>query len=262
MINLSDPLERLRAANPVPADQVARLHPDMVLFHRITTDAPALRPAPARRRARRLVPALLLTSLIGGAAAYALLRDGVTKPQTVACHELVDERSNTEVVVVDERGPIAACADLWRTGVLGSGSDVPALVECVLGSGVAGVFPTVPGEDVCARLNLPPAATPPPAVSAPTTLAVAPAAGNLNARILQFREVVGQFLDAPCVEPGAAAAGVRRELDLAGLSDWTVRGGEGLAADGYSPARPCATLALLPESKEVRLIPAPARPER
>jgi hypothetical protein len=128
----------------------------------------------------------------------------------------------------------------------------------VLNSGVAGVFPTAPGEDVCARLNLPPVA-PTTAPTTPTT-AAAPAAGDLNARITQFREAVfAQFVDVPCVEPRAAAAVVRRELDRAGLSDWTVRGGEGLAGDGFSVDRPCATLSVRPESREVVLVPAPRR---
>ncbi len=257
MINFSDPLDRLRAVNPVPADQLARLRSDPLLFRRITSDpagAPARRPALApRRRGRRLVPAILLTSLVGGAAAYGLLRGDVTKPLRVACYERADERSNTAVAIVDERGPIAACADLWRDGAFGSGVEVPALVQCVLNSGVAGVFPTAPGEDICTRLNLAPAAATPPTIAPPP-------AGDLNARLQQFRDAVfAQLLDTPCVEPRVAAATVRRELDRAGLSDWTVRGGDGRAGDGFSADRPCATLSLRPETKEVLLVPAPPR---
>jgi hypothetical protein len=258
VINLSDPLDRLRVANPVPADQVMRTRPDPALFRRITLEEPAglagHRPAPARRRARRLVPAFLVAGLIGGAGAYGLLRDEVTKTVRVACYERADLAANIAVAIVEPAGPVAACADLWRQGVLGSGTEVPTLVECVLDSGVAGVFPAASGDDVCARLALP--------APAPTTATTgpAPAAGDVNARILQFRDAVfAQFLDVPCVEPRAASAIVRRELDRAGLSDWTIRGGEGLAGDGFSADRPCATLSLRAENKEVVLVPAPAR---
>jgi hypothetical protein len=151
---------------------------------------------------------------------------------------------------------VAACAEKWQEGSFESGTEAPALVECVLDSGVRAVFPTAPGQDVCALLNLPP--------TAPTTSTTAPAQGrsptDLNARIAAFREAVNpQFLDSPCVEPRAAAVLVRRELDRAGLSDWTIRGGEGLAGDGFSAERPCATLALRAENREVVLVPAPAR---
>ncbi|MFN2502873.1 MAG: hypothetical protein ABR540_01320, partial [Acidimicrobiales bacterium] len=115
------------------------------------------------------------------------------------------------------------------------------------------------GPDLCARLNLPPVTptTPPPTSgSAPTS----PPASDLNARVLAFRDAVaGPFLESPCVEPPAAASMVRRELDRAGLADWTIRGGEGASGDGFSAQRPCATLSLRPENREVVLVPAPRR---
>ncbi|MGI8808153.1 MAG: hypothetical protein ACR2KK_09990 [Acidimicrobiales bacterium] len=269
MINVSDPLERLRAVNPVPPAEVDRMPADPVLFHRITTGRTTLapgavaRPYRARRRARRLVPALVVASLLGGAVAYGVLRDGVTKPQKVACYERADLQANTEVAVVDARGPLAACADLWRQGVLGAGDAVPDLAECVLDSGVAGVFPATPGHDVCAGLGLPPVATAPLSTvpsSAPPPSGPAPPPADPSARILAFRDAVFPlFVDTPCVEPTAAAALVRRELDRAGLGDWTIRGGEGRAGDGFSAERPCATLSLRPEVREVVLVPSPRR---
>ena len=96
MINVSDPLERLRAANPVPTGLGTLAPPDPVLFRRITALAPTAVPVHSPwRRARRLVPALLVTSLVGGTVAYALLRDDVTKPQQVACFEFADTESDT-----------------------------------------------------------------------------------------------------------------------------------------------------------------------
>ncbi len=251
MIPRSDPLERLRAANPFPASAATLVRPDPVLFRQIVTGEPlgtvAAPPRGRRRRARRLVPAVVLTTMLGGAVAYGLLRDEVSKPHTVACYERADLEANTVVVSVREGGAAAACADMWRRGLLGSGGTVPALAECVLESGVAGVFPTTTGQDVCTTLTLSPVpSTEPPPPS--------PGQGDVNTRFLAFRDaVLPQFLDTPCVEPAAGAAMVRRELDRAGLGDWTVR------SDGFSPARPCATLSFLPESRAVVLVPAPPR---
>ncbi len=170
MINTSDPLERLRAVNPVPPAEVALLQPDPVLFDRITSAPPARRAAPLlrRRRGRRLVPALVVTSLLGGAVAYALLRGEVTRPETVACFERADLSATTAVPKVGAAGPIEACADVWRRGTFGGVAEVPPLVACVLPTGVAGVFPATGGADVCTALNLVPI-TPTPTTSPPVT---------------------------------------------------------------------------------------------
>lgn len=267
MINRSDPLERLRGTNPVPAG-VSLPGPDPVLFNRIVSGQTVVSPrrglAPVRRRpSRRLVPVLIVTSLLGGAVAYALLRGEVTRPETVACYQTADLEARTEAVRVDERGPLEACADLWRRGALGTGGPVPTLAECVLDTGVVGVFPAAPGDDVCGRLRLAPvpSTAPPPPPPQGSTTAPPPTQGDVNTRFLAFRDaVVPQFLAASCMDPRLGAAIVRRELAAAGLGDWTVRGGEGLPGDGFSAARPCATLSLHPERREIVLVPAPARP--
>lgn len=255
MIEMSDPLERLRASNPVPRAAVDLLRPDPLLFDRITSAPPAPRADPRRRR-RRLVPVLAATSLVGGAVAYAVLRADVTRPERIACFERADLAAATEAPRVEAAGPIEACADLWRRGVLGSGTDVPPLVECVLPSGVAGVFPAAAGADVCTALNLVPASSAPPAPTAPAPgLAPAPpSTADLNTRILTFRDaVLAQFLDSPCMAPAAGADIVRRELDRAGLGDWTVVSG------GYTAERPCASLSFRSEERQVVLVPATPR---
>jgi len=256
MIDLTDPLDRLRAANPVLLTDPALAPPDPLLLHRITTGAVGLRPHPPRRRRGRLVPALAATSLLGGAAAYALLRGEVTQPQNVACYESADLRADTAVVSVYEEGAVAACAELWRRGVIGAGREVPPLVACVLGSGVAGVFPTTPGQDVCSGLDLPPVAptTVPPPIGPGAT------SSDPNARVLAFRDAVSaQFVDSPCMDPADGNAIVRRELDRAGLTDWTIRVGRGVSGEGFSAQRPCASLLLLAEDKEVVLVASPRR---
>lgn len=256
----SDPLERLRGANPVPL--AAKLPaPDPVLFHRIVSGRTA--PGPERRsrrsRSRRLATVVVvMASLLGGTVAYALLWTDVTKPQTVACYASADPEADTAVVAVDVDGPVDACADLWRRGVLGGGGPVPALQLCVLESGVAAVAPALPGRDTCVAL----AGT--PVVTSVPSSTVAPPSGeppaDVNARVLALRDaLLPQFLDVPCVDPQDGAVIVRRELDRAGLGDWEVRDGQGVAGGGFSPERPCVTLSLRPDQREVLLVPAPPR---
>lgn len=259
MIDTTDPLERLRAVNPVPPAAVALLRPDPALFDRITSaPLPVVGPHRRRRRRRRVVPALLATSLLGGAVAYGVLRGGVSHPETAACFERADLSAATAVRTVEAAGPIEACAAVWRRGIFGDGTDVPPLVACVLPSGVAGVFPATAGADVCTALNLVPITPAPPPSPAPTLgrppATAAPPAADLNTRILTFRDaVLAEFVDAPCMAPATGADIVRRELDRAGLGDWTVVNG------AFSADRPCATLSLHAEERQVLLVPAPPR---
>lgn len=257
MMNLSDPLDRLRAVNPVVLTDPTLSPPDPILFRRITSgtgDLPRL--SRRRRRSRWVVPVLVTSSLLGGAAAYAFLQGRVSKPEKVACYESADLEANTEVASVDERGPIAACADLWRRGAFGPTREVPDLAECVLGSGVAAVFPTTPGHDVCRALELPSVA---PSISTTSVPGALPRPESDDAaRVRAFRDAVAApFLEATCLEPPVATSIVRRELDRAGLRDWTIRAGEGPTGDGFTAQRPCASLSLRPEDKEVVLVPAP-----
>lgn len=260
MIETSDPLERLRAANPLPPADVALLRPDPALFDRITSAPPGPVAVRLRRRprGRRLVPALVATSLLGGAVAYGVLRGDVSRPETVACFERADLSASTEAARVEAAGPIEACAGVWWMGTFGTGTEVPPLVACVLPSGVAGVFPVTAGADVCTALNLVPITpTQPPPPTSTTTPRPAPApppAADLNTRILNFRDsVVGQFIDAACIAPAAGEELVRRELERAGLGDWTI------VSTGYTAERPCATLSLHPDQRQVVLVPAPPR---
>ena len=248
MIHTSDPLERLRAANPIPAASLTHDRPDPVLFAAIVSGAldGRSRTGPGRRRLRLLVPALAVTSLVGGPVAYALLRDPAPKPQNAGCYETADLEARTEVVGVGPEGPLAACAELWLAGVFGPGAAAPALTECLLPTGIVGVFPADRGGDVCAALR---------GGSPTTTRVTAPGVADANERFLAFRdEVLPRFLDAPCVDPRSGSDLVRRELDRAGLGDWRVA-----PAGEFTADRPCATLGFRPESGEVALVPSPPR---
>ncbi len=249
---MADPLVRLRAANPIPPATVTEVRADPALFRAITTGTLGQGGAETRGTGRRrwgriAVPALAVAGLLGGAVAYGVLRDGAPKPHTVACYERVDLEAHTEVVGVGREGPVAACAALWERGAFRSAREVPPLAECLLPTGVVAVFPATPGHDVCRAV----AAAQAPATA---TTAPSPTLADVNDRFLAFRDAVRpQFVDVPCVDAEDAAAIVRRELDRAGLSAWTVRSGP------FSPERPCATLSFRPEQAEVVLVPATPR---
>lgn len=259
MIDTTDPIERLRAVNPVPLAEVGLIEPDAVLFHRITSGATvAGAGAPLRRRRRRrLIPVLVAASVFGGAVAYGVLRGGVTRPELVACFGRADLEAPTEVPALVAAGPVEACAALWRQGLFGPVTEVPPLMACVLPTGAAGVFPAMGGADVCTALNLVPISAAPLQPTTTTTTSAQSTettAADLNSRIVAFRDsTVGQFLASPCVSPQAGADIVRRELDRAALRDWTVVTGE------FSADRPCATVSVRSEERQVLLVPAPPR---
>lgn len=259
MTDRSDPLARLRAANPVHAEQlpdVAESARARALFEEIT-DMETLHPAPAetvrparsvavirRRRRRRLVPLVALASVSVGAVAYALVTREATTTESVGCYETADLRATTAVVADDGRAPVEVCAEAWNRGVFGPPS-APPLQACVLESGAAGVFPSTAGGDVCASLGL------------DTLSAGGPTAAHKS--FLAFKgAVVDRFASEPCVDPDRATAIVRDELDRAGLATWTVGVGEGIQGEGFSPQRPCAGLAFEQAQQRIVLVPQPA----
>lgn len=257
MTDRSDPLERLRAANPVHAEQLpdasesARARAQFEEITAVETLYPAepdtVHPVPAtrRRRRRRLVPFVALASLsLGGAAAYALVTRDATTTHSVACYQNADLRATTAVVASDGRTPVEVCAEAWKQGAFGS-VPAPPLQGCVLESGVAGVFPSTTGEDVCAKLGL-------------ATLSASPP-GAADGNFLAFKDsVVQRFTNESCVDPGRGSAIVREELDRAGLNSWTVVTGEGVEGEGFSAQRPCAGLAFEQTQHQVVLVPQPA----
>lgn len=273
-----DPVARLAAVNPVAGDLLVREHESetaRALFAAIVATPPRTGrpPAPARRAGGsprwrlRLVPLAVAASLAIGCAAWAILATRVSKPQTVACYEQADLHART-AVVSGGTDAVAACSRLWADTGFGSGP-VPAMVACVLPSGVEGVFPVTSTGDVCQALGLAPA--PAPAPSAPTTAPGSPEPGtpppgpppDEASRFLAFRDaVLAQTLGRGCIDPARAEVIVRTELDRAGLGAWTIRTGPGAAGEGFSAARPCAGLAFHPEQREIVLVPSPPPPGR
>lgn len=264
-----DPLERLRALNPVRTSDLDGLVlglPAQTLFQRvIANEAPtrrrpvtAPRPWPRRRRPR-LAAVAVVASLSVAVAGYALVERRATKPQTIACFAAADLEATTAVVGVERDGPVVACAGVWAAGFFGN-VPTPPLRACVLESGVVGVFPEASGQDVCVDLDLAAVSVP---TSAPTTRLPAPAPDLAvdPERVSAFRDAVRTRLTSVgCVGPAVAEAIVREELGSAGLEGWTIRLGLDTEGGGFTPERPCATLSVLPEQRTVLLVPLPVVP--
>lgn len=152
----------LRKANPVfdeelplPAESPAAQH----LYERISGTPYAGRPSrrggsAGRRRIIPVIAALVTAGGLGGVASYAFTNQTVSRHFAVSCYS--SPSLDAEAVAVDARaeGPIATCAQAWSEGHVGSGP-VPLLAACVTPQGVAAVFPSAPGADVCAQLGLP-----------------------------------------------------------------------------------------------------------
>jgi hypothetical protein len=266
-----DPLELLRALNPIPAgqlDDLARSPAAQTLFVRIVASDPVThrtvirfppRPAPVRphrrRRAARWVAVLATLSV--GVAGYALVARNPPEALAPACFAAADLEADAAVVKAGRGGPVAACAEAWASGVFGA--PAPAgLRACVLEPGAVGVFPEAPGADVCLALGL--AAAPgtdgvPPSGPAPDALPGTDDPAVDDERFVAFRDaVVARFLGQGCLGAEPAGAIVRQELDRAGLQGWTVEA----PGSGFSDERPCASLSFRPEQGMVVLVALPA----
>ena len=237
-----DPLELLRAANPVDEERLptpARSATAAVLYEKITGTPYATPRAPTRtpRRWRLYVGSLVAVGAIGGGAAWAIAAHQPDKVLTVACYQHAD-LSAASVVASDGRDPVAVCADAWRDGKVGP---VPptALVACVLTGGTAGVFPAdAPTDAVCARLGLSPA-TP-------------PATTNQGMALAALRSVLANQFRSACVPVDDARDLATRELVDRQLTGWTVT-----ITNPATPERPCASLGIDEPGHRVLLVPVP-----
>ena len=243
MINLSDPLERLRAVNPclLTGSDAAAAGPGAVPSHHLRRAAAGPRPdradagAPAAGARRWSPPA-------SWAAPWPTPCSGARSPSPENGGLLrvgPTSTPDTAVASVDEptgRSPPApSCGGGARSA---PGARCPPLAECVLDSGVAGVFPATAGaRRLQPASNLPPVARRPrrpPTSPAPTSQPPSDLE-RPGARVPRRgrRPVPRQPVRGAARTAGAI---VRRELDRAGLTDWTIRGGEGLAATASRPS--------------------------
>jgi hypothetical protein len=245
-----DPIEALRAANPVGFRKLADPSGSAsarALFEEITMSPQTITPTPStagdsdvselpHRWVRRvvLVPVIAVAAVGLAAFAWAIAPSSVTKTTTVGCYAA--DNLNADAAVIDGGSdPIGVCSALWAKGQLGQPSQ-PLLAACVLPSGALGIFPSSSGEAVCSQMRLATPAQPYP---------------NRESQAFEsFKSaVVADFMATGCMSPAQAQATVTRELDGHGLSTWTTSTG------AFTADRPCAGLAFNTDQHQVLLVP-------
>jgi hypothetical protein len=203
-----------------------------------------------------LIPVLLLAGL--GGQAYARLQPSgpvkVLQPGgDVGCFHKPSLRADVAVVSLQNRDPVAACAQVWAAGAFNTGwfgtrigqdNTAPDLVACVTSTGGLGVFPGKPGD--CQRLDL----------REPTPDEVT--GQKMFDEVEQA--IVRRAVPPPggCAAPEQVRAIVNEELAAGGLTDWRVT----VATPDGAPARftsdmPCATLSFDTTRRAVYLVPMP-----
>jgi hypothetical protein len=240
---VTDPLELLRAANPINDDRLldpARSIAARALFEQITGSSYTPPPVRTPRRSWRLyVGALVAASGIGGGVAWAVTMRHPDKVLTVVCYERAD-LTDASVVASDGRNPVDVCRDAWRAGKVGPVTPA-TLIACVLPGGAAGVFPgDNPTDNICERLGLTPA-------DPPTT-------SDQTATFTLVRDALSGQFQATCLPLDQASVVAQRELAGQHLNDWTVE-----TPTAATTERPCASLAIDEPGQRIILIPVPKR---
>lgn len=191
----------------------------------------------ARRAVRPLAVALAGLALVlalSGFGAYALTREP-THVDSIGCYESADVRANVAVIGSDATDPVAACAELWRTGAFGTSRVVPQLTPCVLDTGAVAVVPGGPG--ICEGLGI--------ASLSEDARARLVRLGQLRAALsTRFGDGSGSKPRTGCIATDAAARrAARAELDARGYGDWTVE-----LVPPSDGVRRCATTSLEPSN--------------
>lgn len=238
---MTDPLDLLRAANPINDDRLldpARSIAARALFEQITGSS--YTPTPVRtpqQRWRLYLGALIAVGGIGGGVAWAVTIRHPDKVLTVACYQHAD-LTNASVVASDGRNPVDVCRDAWGAGKVGPVTPA-TLIACVLPGGTAGVFPgRNPTDNICQQLGLSPAAP-------PTT-------SNQTAALTRVRDALSGQLQAMCLPLDQASVLAQHELATQQLNDWTVK-----TPATATPERPCASLAIDEPGHRIILVPIP-----
>lgn len=192
-----------------------------------------------RRRLVLAFAALAVLLTATGFGAYALTRDEPTHVESIGCFDSARLRANVTVIANEAQDPVEACAERWRRGHVGPGTDVPPLEACVLETGAVAVFPAAdPG--VCNRLGI----------------ARLSDEGRRELRRLgALHSALVRRLGDRCVGVEDAQAIARRELDARGYGGWSVATGEDGSA--FTGERPCAAPVIDRPGQRVVLISTP-----
>ncbi len=186
------------------------------------------------RRVRRLVlvaAAATLALIVMGFGAYALTREP-TQVESIGCYDRADLGANVTVVGSTGTDPIAACAELWRSGAVAPTTDPPQLTACVLDTGAVAVMPG--GAGVCEGLGI---------------ASLSREARERLARLGDLNAALNTKLGDGCVGEVEARRLIRAELDARGYSDWTIE-----VAVPFDAERRCASASLEPSDRVVKLI--------
>jgi hypothetical protein len=192
---------------------------------------------------------------VGGAYAYATITQHVTEKLAVTCYAGANLQTEAVQVIADSAGPVSTCAKAWAAGHVGVGPP-PLLVACVTPQGVAAVFASAPGADVCGQLGLPPLPAGAnnlhsPASTVPTSTTVA--VGTL---LPSLRDTIITEMQTRCLTAADANATVTGLLAKAGVH-WAV-----VVPAPFPAGHPCASPGF-DEAKSRGIltgIPPPAHP--
>ena len=136
------------------------------------------------------------------------------------------------------------CSAAWAAGHVGRGP-TPLLAACVAPTGVAAVFPSAPGANVCEQLGLSILPIAGGAATIPGPATTEPAV------FLQVRDAIVQSLLNACLDQATAAATVEKILSRSGLA-WTVT-----VPTPFPSNRPCASPAFDESRRQVILVGIP-----
>lgn len=242
MNNRHEGVYRLRDINPV--DEANVDGPDSpraeeLLATIIATPRDIREHGPARRPVRLAI--ILAAAALAAIAAVWVTTQVVERPTAISCYQAVDLDADTAAAPAGGPATADACQPVWADGILANtditpSGDVPPLTACVADNGSLAVFPT-DDATVCEQLGL--------AYPEPLQQDTADDIRQLENQLIAYF----QTEDCPTIE--TAADQVRRILDQAGLTDWTIQ------TQPANPQRPCASHSLVEESQTVILIPIP-----
>lgn len=207
---------------------------------------------PVRRRPRRRRIAIVLVPivLVAAGAGYALQEPARVDVGPACGDEPTISPESLTVLSPDAGDPVAACAALWRDGVVsGDGrrrASAPQLTACVAPTGAVIVLPGS-GPGFCERAG----GRDLPAGYAARRERFAALFADLDARFSRG-DGRGRNPGFVCVTDfGRARAIVERILAEHGFTDWRV-----VASDErYGPDRRCATLAYDERARTVTVVP-------
>ncbi len=198
-----------------------------------------------RRRPRRALVAVVAVVTAGVLAAAAYAGYALTQPATqldsIGCYERDSLNADTAVLPSGILSPVSACAATYASAF--PNAQRPAsFAACVVPSGSIGVFPADNAQDTCRSLGLP-------------NLSQTPAAKAQMKQLVDLQHALqATFTGSSCLSYEQARTTVRAALDNNGLSNWSIKEGEGARGEGFSSQRPCAGLAYDTQQQTVILV--------